>query len=320
VRFQQGGIDATRTLGNILLILAADPQFDARNAFPLEAPGVSNVLGGCFGHALPAAAQGKIAAHLQAGVGGEIVGEALAEGAAERHAPFAPGGRDDLVLDPVALDTEEGRRFVGLVDDADRHQEQTGAQAMAIILTEAPTEGGGQVGFEKGLLQLDRTVLFVIGVFDFQFGLQAQPVVEAMAGKQHEAMEVDFVRVAAVVVHLAITADRGALPPAVAAEAAVGEGSFDRAAGGLDPRLVLRQTGFDLCDALGLCRARRRRGGARVLQLLDARLQRLQLCLLSLQHLPQFLAAGQVGVVLRQRRRGEGHHQGQTEGAKYRCA
>jgi len=159
-------------------------------------------------------------------------------------------------------------------------------------------------------------------MFDFQFRLQPQPVVEAVAGKQHEAVEVDLIGVAAVVVHLAIAAQRGALPPTITTEPGIGKCGFDHTTGGLDPLFVLRQAGFDLLDArnfrCGRCGSRCAVG--LVLQLFDTCLQCLQLFLLGLQHLPQCLAAGQVAAVLRPARCGEGHHYGKRECAYHQCA
>ena len=52
-------------------------------------------------------------------------------------------------------------------------------------------------------------------MLDFQFRSESKLVVEVVVEEQNETMEVDFVRVAAVIMHFAVAADIGAVPPSL---------------------------------------------------------------------------------------------------------
>ena len=65
-------------------------------------------------------------------MGCEIVAPAFTEAADELQSAFPPGGRDDVLLDRVALDAVEGVGLVGLVQDADRNQEETAARGVVV--------------------------------------------------------------------------------------------------------------------------------------------------------------------------------------------
>ena len=58
----------------------------------------------------------------------EVKGEAIVESLREACATFPPGRRDDVLFDRVALGAVEGVGLVGLVEDADGHQEQATAR------------------------------------------------------------------------------------------------------------------------------------------------------------------------------------------------
>ena len=106
-------------------------------------------------------------------------------------------------FDRVTLDAVERVGLMGLVEDTDRHQEQTGIDRTVVI----------EIDLDVGLLEFDLTRLAFTceGVFQFEFGEQAYLVVELVVEVEHEAVEVDLVAtlVAEVVVmQFAVAADR----------------------------------------------------------------------------------------------------------------
>ena len=109
---------------------------------------------------------------------------------------FAPSGRNDAGFYFIALNAEKGWWFVGFVDDAYGNQDRAGFNVECII----------DAIVDERLLQFHRTgfrATFDQRVFHFQFGIEAQIVVELVAIKQHETMEVDlvfFVVIAVIVV------------------------------------------------------------------------------------------------------------------------
>jgi hypothetical protein len=126
--------------------------------------------------------------------------------AAQADAAFPPGGRDDGVLDRVALHAVEGVRLVVLVEDADRQQEQAELRVL----------GFEQVALDVGLFELDLALLALAGdgVFEFHFREQARPGVELVPDEQHEAVKVDLVlALKTVPVHLAVAAEAGLVGP-----------------------------------------------------------------------------------------------------------
>jgi len=93
---------------------------------------------------------------------------------------------------------------VRLVDDADRGQQETGAQGKAL----------GEAVVQIGLLQgqfATRFAALELGIFDFQLGPERQAIVEGVGEIQDESPEVDLSRAigtgAVRVMDLAITAD-----------------------------------------------------------------------------------------------------------------
>ena len=109
--------------------------------------------------------------------GGEtdIVVEAAGEPAVHPNPAFAPGGRDDACLDVVAKHAIESRRLVILVQESQRNQHQTGFKIERVV----------ESIVDPSLLHLDLACVDAAcdSVFDFQFGLKGQLVIEAMTDK-----------------------------------------------------------------------------------------------------------------------------------------
>ena len=152
---------------------------------------------------LPAVAQALVGAEL-GGVQrrGDVgaVAPAAADLAVHAGADLEPRGRDDHRVDQRPLDAVEDRRFVPLVDDADRHQQHAGPDV----------EAAREQEVEIGLLELELAGLLESldeGVLQLELADEADAVGEPVGDEQHEAVEVELgvlvVDVVEVEVHVA---------------------------------------------------------------------------------------------------------------------
>ena len=173
-------------------------------------------------------------------MGGQVPRHPVVERAGEADAGLPPGGRDDVLLHIVALDAEEARRFVGLVELADGDEEDAGARRRA----------GREIVFDERLFDFDLAGLAVAGerMFDLEFAGEAQVVGEIVAEEKHEPVDVDLVFLAAVVMDLAITAELRVAPPA-ARVLTFHQGRFDEIARRLNLDIGFEQALAGLLDA-----------------------------------------------------------------------
>ena len=148
--FKQGCGCWHNRLCQIILVLERSGKIYAGNGHPAQTAGKGCVFPRSLSHFLATTADQECAATFcrgfKAGVDHGVISDGITDLAAELNTSFPPCGRDDCALDDVALDTEEGRRFVCFVQDADREQEQTDAGRRALA-----------------------DVKFNIGLFDFNF-------------------------------------------------------------------------------------------------------------------------------------------------------
>jgi hypothetical protein len=112
------------------------------------------------------------------------IAETTPERPVDARARIEPGRRHDHGVDEWPLDAVEHGRFVPLVDDANRHEQHAGAEV----------QGGVNEEVQVRLLQLQLAALFQAlddRVFELELADEAQPLGEAVAEEQHEAMEVE---------------------------------------------------------------------------------------------------------------------------------
>ena len=190
----------------------------SHSARPTNAGPLSSACGDLEPATAKAAAAGE-SARVEAAHHIELVAKLVVRLTPDTDAAFSPGRRDDHAVDRRALDTVEDRRLVPLVDDAHRHQDRTGSQVErgARTLQQAPVE--------EGLLDLHRsgnrhaTAFRDEGMFELDFGVELEAIVEAVREEDDEAVEVQDGAEAVVLglhhvqVKLAVAADRGLLLP-----------------------------------------------------------------------------------------------------------
>mmetsp|Transcript_15771 Transcript_15771/g.43666 ORF Transcript_15771/g.43666 Transcript_15771/m.43666 type:complete len:319 (+) Transcript_15771:950-1906(+) len=299
-----GRREAGRTLGRVATEdRGAEAQ--ARNAAPIDTaePGQAACLGEL--HLLMDGGQRRLAAILglaipfaevEAGADAGGPGDAAVVLAEQLHAALAPGRRNDGRLDEVSLHAVVGRGLVVGVEQADRHQEETGAQAIGVV----------EAVLDVELLDLDLALVGrgCDGMLDLQLRDQLAAFVEAMLQADDEAPDVRLGLAAVlgpVVVDFAVAADdRGGL------------GACGGRCGNRWQRR--RRGGCRLGGGLG--------GGLGLLELLQLGLDALQFARQQVDALQQlFLCAGVLGLGLAQRagcvdrqRRDQGEA-GQRDGA-----
>ena len=208
---------AVLTLVQVLLVLNGSTQLQAGDTGVLQVGGIGGVGGIGLGHFLTAVADQVLALigiQHQAGCERRVIAPAGRELTAQGQTALPPGGGDDVLLDVIALHPVERVRLVGLVENTHGDQEQARLHAHV----------AAQVVFYVGLLQFNFAVLAVAGDRVLQFHLGEHPggVAELVPEVEHEAVKIQLVLVAAVVifvgqvvvVHLAVAADLGALGPA----------------------------------------------------------------------------------------------------------
>ncbi len=143
--------------------------------------------------------------HVEAGGQAYVVVDAELGRAVEADAALAPGGGDDAGLHLVAYRAVIDRRLVVAVDEAERHQEQAGADI----------GGVRDLIVQIGLLDLGLALVAGAGdgVLDLELAVEADAVAEAVAEEQHEALEVGLVAAAVLQIgaigDLAVAADGG---------------------------------------------------------------------------------------------------------------
>ena len=119
-----------------------------------------------------------------------------------------PGGRQDVVVVGGPGDTIEGRRLVGLVDDADRHEDEAGSDG------NAGTKPIVEVQLLKGDFATWRAAL-QFRVLDLELGAEGEAVGERVAQEDDEPLDVRRGRPVLPgrvgIVDLAVSADGGPL-------------------------------------------------------------------------------------------------------------
>jgi hypothetical protein len=145
---------------------------------------------GDFEPATAKAAPAGEAARVEAAHHIELVAKLVVRLAPDTDAALSPGRRDDHAVDRRALDTVEDRRLVPLVDDAHRHQDRTGSQVERLTRTLE------QSPVDEGLLDLHgsgnrhTTAFRDEGMFELDFGVELEAIVEAVREEDDEAMKV----------------------------------------------------------------------------------------------------------------------------------
>ena len=110
--------------------------------------------------------------------------DAIVEPARQHCAAFPPGCGDNVLFDGVPFNAVEGRRFVGLVKDANGDQEQT--RHRGVILR--------KIELQISLLEFNftRAIPSNKRVFEFEFGKHPNLVGEFVVHEQYEAMKIGF--------------------------------------------------------------------------------------------------------------------------------
>ena len=209
------------------------------------------------------AVDGVEAAAVEARLQVQLVLQVIARTAVDADPVRDPRRRDDDRVEQRPIHAVERGRLVRLVDDAERRQEPSGADA----------EGVGELEIEMRLLhgELAFAVRSDQSVLDLDLGVELDPVREAVADVADDASEVDLVAPAArrlPVVDLAVAAERESVVPALAAlDWTLGAGAPRQLVEQrLLARLALRAFGVDLLlEALDL-----------LLELVELRILRVQ--------------------------------------------
>jgi hypothetical protein len=131
----------------------ADPGLQPSRADVLESASHRHVANLRLGTVLRTAAQPFLGAECQRIQRGHRIGpiaEPPPQRAVNTRSGIEPRGRHDHRVDERALDAVEHRRFVALVDDADRHEQHPGAEVQSGVNEEVQIR----------LLQLKLAALF----------------------------------------------------------------------------------------------------------------------------------------------------------------
>ncbi len=195
-----------------------DAGQQARDAREIEAQRHREVLGQGFRSGLAAASDPGRRGEALAVEAVQQVGLVAEESEPPVHADarFAPRRGHDHAVHARALDAQVGGRLVDLVDDPDRHQDQSGPDVRVVIEEEVEVR------------ELDGDLSLVVRrrVLELDLGVEDDPVVELVAEVEHGPQEVDLVArlgrravvpagVVVLVDHFAVAADRNAAGPGV---------------------------------------------------------------------------------------------------------
>src|SRR6185312_1287802 len=160
-------------------VVAGDADVEPEQAGPVEPTDDGGVLGVDGEAAVEAGADASAGAELRA-VGAvhrvELIVQIGDDVAEDADTELAPRRRDDQLIDGRAIDAVERGRLVEDVDDAERHEDEPDANAERDALE--------RLELEVRLLDLE-----LVDVLDLELGVDADPVVEAVAEEEDDAPE-----------------------------------------------------------------------------------------------------------------------------------
>ncbi len=112
----------------------------------------------------------------------DVVPEPSADQAVHADPKLAPGRRNDARLDLIAKDAIVSRRLVGLVEDAERDEEQPAFDVDLVA----------ELVVEPGLLDFGLAVVSGAdhGVLDLDLRVKSEPLIETMVEAEHKARQV----------------------------------------------------------------------------------------------------------------------------------